>query len=185
MPTARRQLIVITVVVLLAAVAVVSLFTARGDDGTSASDAAESASSSGRTLDTVDGIRLAAFGSDDEIDLASFGEPLVVNYWASWCLFCIEEMPAFQSVYEDVKGDVAFLGVNIQDDESQAKRLLKLTGVKYPHASDPNGDVFQKLRSRSMPTTVFVDETGGILERFSGPLTAAELRERIREHFGV
>lgn len=172
---------------LLGAAAVVALFTSAGSDGGDAAQrTAGRGSSEASSLGTVDGIMLEGFGSDEAIDLGSFeGRPLVVNYFASWCLFCVEEMPDFQSVYEEVQDDVAFLGVNIQDDLGHAKQLVKITGVRYALATDPSGDIFQKLESRSMPTTVFVNAKGAIVERFSGPLTAADLRERIRSHFGV
>lgn len=177
MTSAKRRLVI--ALFSLAAVAGLGVLvtSSRGSD-----DAATSRSSQG----SVDGITLAGFDSPDRVELSSFrGEPLVINYWASWCLFCIEEMPDFQRVYEEVEGDVAFLGVNIQDAVAPAKELAKATGVRYPLASDPNGDIFQKLRARSMPTTVFVDEGGEIVERFSGPLTAKQLRDRIRKHFDV
>jgi thiol-disulfide isomerase/thioredoxin len=182
----RRQVIVLSIVSVLGAVALVALFTTTGDDTASTARSARGETETERTLGTVDGIRLDGFGSAKRVELTSFrGKPLVLNYWASWCLFCIEEMPDFQSVYEDVEDDVAFLGVNIQDDHGQAKHLAKVTGVSYPLASDPKGDIFQKLKARSMPTTVFVNAKGAIVERFSGPLTADDLRERIRRHFGV
>lgn len=137
-------------------------------------------------LGTVSAIELEGFDGGDKVKLSSFeGKPLVLNYWASWCLFCIEEMPDFQTVYEEVADEVAFLGVNIQDSPSNAKDLLEVTEISYPVASDPEGDVYLDLGGRSMPTTVFVDERGEIVERFSGPLSATQLRERITHNFAI
>ncbi|MGH7860154.1 MAG: TlpA family protein disulfide reductase [Candidatus Binatia bacterium] len=173
-----RTIALITIFVILGGAAMVTLFTSTRDDG--------GTSAGGRSLGSVDGISLDGFDSPEKIELASFeGRPLVLNYWASWCLFCIEEMPDFQNVYERVKDRVHFIGVNVRDDLSAARGLAKATGVKYPLASDPKGEIYQRLRGVAMPTTWFVDKVGRIVERFSGPLTAPELADRIREHFGA
>lgn len=177
----RRR--VILIVVLLAAVgsAAAIAFTWTGPSGTGAK-----AKSSGRDLGSVAGISFDGFGTSKKVELDELrGKPLVLNYWASWCPFCISEMPDFQKVYEDVSDQVEFIGVNIQDDLSSARKLADQTGVRYPLVSDPDGAVYRRLRGFSMPTTWFIDEEGRIVERFSGPLTAQQLAERIREHFGA
>ncbi len=186
MRNARRTVVLISLVLVVAA-AGVALFTSRSSDKTSSpASVGGSSRSDGPDLGSVNGITLDGFDGGERVELASFaGKPLVVNFWASWCLFCIDEMPDFQSVYEDVSSKVAFLGVNIQDDLSQAKELAKLTGVNYAFASDATGEVFRKLDSRSMPTTIFVNAQGDIVERFAGPLDADQLGDRIRKHFGV
>lgn len=141
---------------------------------------------SGEGRGSVAGIVLDGFGTPEKVELASFeGKPLVINYWASWCPFCIAEMPDFEKVHQELGSSVAFLGVDIQDDLESAKRLAEQTGVSYPLASDAKGKVYERLRGLAMPTTWFVDERGTIVERFSGPMTADQLRARIREHFDI
>lgn len=137
-------------------------------------------------LGSVAGVTLDAFPGEGTVELAAFGgKPLVLNYWASWCAPCIQEMPEFQAVYEEVGDQVEFLGVNIQDVPEQAERLVEVTGVRYPLASDPLGEWFQEIGGIGMPTTLFIDEEGTIRERFTGPLSERALRDRISEHFGV
>lgn len=137
-------------------------------------------------LGTVDGIVLESFDGEGEVALASLtGRPLVLNWWASWCTFCIEEMPDFQSVYADVSDQVEFLGVNIQDSPDLARRLARATGVRYPLAVDPGGRAFEAVGAVGMPTTLFVDEEGRIRERVTGPLTAEDLRARLDRHFDL
>lgn len=135
---------------------------------------------------SVAGIVLDGFGTSDKLELSSFqGKPLVLNYWASWCPFCIAEMPDFEKVHQEVAASVTFLGVNIQDDLELAEELVAQTGVTYPLAMDPEGKVYERLEGFAMPTTWFVDKRGTIVERFNGPMTADQLRARIREHFDV
>ncbi len=168
-----------------AAVAVAAFAFAASRPAPSTSARAKASSAPGSDLGSMRGISFEGFGTPKKIEGNSLrGKPVVINYWASWCLFCIEEMPDFQDVYEDVSDRVEFLGVNIQDDLSSARNLAKETGVRYPLASDPRGETYRRLRGFAMPTTWFVDEEGRIVERFSGPLTAEQLRERIDKHFG-
>lgn len=113
------------------------------------------------------------------------GRPVVINFWASWCVPCRREMPAFESVYEEVGDDVAFIGVNHQDSRRLALELIGETGIAYPSGYDPQGTVAFSFGLYGMPTTVFVDADGTILEQRTGELTRDELRSTIERLFGV
>jgi cytochrome c biogenesis protein CcmG, thiol:disulfide interchange protein DsbE len=137
-------------------------------------------------IESVRGITLQAFGAEGTVPLDGFrGRPLVVNYWATWCTSCVAEMPDFQEVYAAVSDRVQFLGVDVQDDPEAAKRFVRRTGVKYRIASDPVAAAFKRMKVIGMPTTYFVDADGDVLERFTGPLTADDLRGKLRRHFDV
>lgn len=142
---------------------------------------------SGSQADTIDSVVAKGFNEDSNIPFERFkGKPLVVNFWASWCTFCIAEMPDFQTVYSGVNDRVEFLGVNVQDGTDISAEFKNKTGVTYPQVSDPDAAVFEGFgKGLGMPTTVFVDAQGRVLERFAGPLTESELRERIQKHFSV
>ncbi|MGH2759900.1 MAG: TlpA family protein disulfide reductase [Actinomycetota bacterium] len=181
----RRRLILIIVLIAAVGSAATIAFTASDPPGTVSDKTGSSKKSAGRSLGSVAGLSFDGFGRSEKVELdAMRGKPLVLNYWASWCPFCISEMPDFQNVYERVSDRVEFLGVNIQDDVGEAKHLARVTGVRYPLAVDPDGDVYRRLRGFSMPTTWFIDAKGRIVERFSGPLDAEQLADRITEHFG-
>lgn len=111
------------------------------------------------------------------------GQPLVVNYWASWCLPCLAEMPGFEAVYQKHKGEVAFLGINLADDPVGAEYVLNDTGITYPVAVDAYGSSFEAFGAFGMPTTVFIDPDGYVVEMVTGPLTAEELDGRIEKYF--
>src|SRR5207248_10634891 len=70
------------------------------------------------------------------VDVA--GRPLVINFWASWCVPCRKEMPAFEAVHRRRGDRVSFIGIDRQDDRSDALRFLARTGVSYPLGYDPD-----------------------------------------------
>ncbi|MBI2237014.1 MAG: TlpA family protein disulfide reductase [Actinobacteria bacterium] len=126
---------------------------------------------------------LAAFGGQGEVTGADFrGTPLVLNFWASWCPFCIEEMPGFERVNREFGGAVTFLGVDLQDDRALAEDLAVRTGVTYRLAEDPEGSLFAAVGGLGMPTTLIVSADGHIEEKVTGPLEPDQLRRLILEN---
>lgn len=121
---------------------------------------------------------------DGEVtSLAAYeGEPVVVNFWASWCGPCVAEMPEFETVHQDLQGEVRFLGLNTQDDRASADQLVERTGVTYDLALDPDGELFRAFEVFAMPSTYFVNERGEIAHQHSGIATEDQLRELIDEH---
>lgn len=118
------------------------------------------------------------------VRLADFaGQPLVVNFWASWCVPCLAEMPGFERVHQQHQGEVAFLGVNLADDPGAAEAVVDQTGISYPVARDPDGSAFEAFQAFGMPTTVFISPEGAIVELYTGELSAEALAERIDRYF--
>ena len=113
------------------------------------------------------------------------GTPLVVNFWASWCGPCRREMPALVSAAKRFDGDVRFVGVNNEDNREDATEFAASAGATYPSGFDPQGEVARRIGLRGMPTTLFVDANGRILEQRTGELTDATLAKTIDRLFGV
>lgn len=119
-------------------------------------------------------------------DLGGYtGRPLVVNFWASSCTACITEMPAFERVHQAGGDQVAFVGLAVIDQQDAARDLAARTGVTYDLGFDQSGSIIGQLGGVVLPTTVFVGADGTIVESHAGELDEAELRDKIREHFGV
>lgn len=119
-----------------------------------------------------------------EGSLADFaGKPLVVNFFASWCPTCWEEMDDIERVYAKSKDRVGFLGLALQETTAGARSIVERTRVTYPLASDPGGEIFQKLGGRGMPTTIFFDEGGEIVRNVTGGLDEAGIESLIRGLF--
>jgi len=116
---------------------------------------------------------------------ADAGTPIVLNFWASWCPFCLAEMPDFERVSQATAGRVAFIGVNLQDDQALAKELAEETGVTYLLARDPQGVVYAAFGGIGMPTTVFVDASGIVREVVTGQMSESQLRSKIADYFAL
>lgn len=110
------------------------------------------------------------------------GTPTVLNFWASTCAACIAEMPEFEEVFQELRDEVAFVGMNTGDRRDAADRLAEQTGVTYPLAEDPASEVFRNFGGFVMPTTVFLNANGEVAYTWSGVLTGKELRILIDEH---
>ena len=107
------------------------------------------------------------------------GRPLVVNFFAAWCPPCVAEMPEFQAVYEELGGEVAFLGLSQDRAAEEALDLVARTGVAYDIGWDPDLETFSEVGGMAMPTTAFVTAEGKLAEVYSGVLNEQALLDRI------
>lgn len=167
------------------AIATVVAFTAPGDDGVPRIDpnAPAPPGLKGRdvTGQRVPNVSFERFdgGTGSFEDYA--GTPLVVNFFASWCTPCVDEMPAFEQVHTQLRGKVAFLGLNVTEQPDSARALIARTGVTYDTARDPAGDLLRAFGGVNMPTTAFVRADGTIAEVHAGKLDETQLRRIIDE----
>ena len=112
------------------------------------------------------------------------GKPLVVNFWASWCPSCVAELSeAIVPIQEQFGDDVAWLGINLQDERAEALDLVNQTGVQFDLGEDPTGDFYRKFSGFSMPFTAFISADGIVVEEHNGPLSDDQLEETIRQLF--
>ncbi|HVX23346.1 MAG TPA: TlpA disulfide reductase family protein [Acidimicrobiales bacterium] len=113
------------------------------------------------------------------------GKPLVINFWASWCVPCRTEMPLLENAYRGEEGKVVFLGIDTNDTSTAARTFLARLHVTYPVVSDVGGAVAIQYGLYGLPTTVFVSPTGKIVGRHIGQLNQATLRTALNEAFGI
>lgn len=89
------------------------------------------------------------------------GNIVIVNFWASWCGPCREELPAFEALYQDYADmGVTVYAVNVDDQSAKADKLLQDIAVSFPVLYDPEGDVSELYDVSAMPTTVMIDRDG-------------------------
>lgn len=129
---------------------------------------------------------LDGFADGEPVELTAYrGDPLVVNFWASWCAPCVSEMPDLEEVAREYAGRVPVLGVNVQDAPANAEAFVDELGITYDLATDPRGELYAEVDAFGMPTTLFVDAEGTIVYRHTGIIDADGLRELIAERLGV
>lgn len=105
------------------------------------------------------------------------GTPVVVNVWASWCGPCIEEAPALATMARTFRGQVQFLGVDIEDQMAPAKEFIERFGWTYPSVFDASGSIRDSMGLIGQPQTVFFDAEGTRVCIRSGPTDEAFLRQ--------
>ena len=125
---------------------------------------------------------LLAAGSGS-LSLASLrGDVVVLNFWASWCVPCREEMPGLQATSERYDRDgVRFVGVNALDDRASAITFAKDLGVTYPSVFDPGGTLSDDYRLIGFPATFVIDRDGVMRVAFHGFVAEESLSDAIDE----
>ena len=127
------------------------------------------------TLDTLDG---GKFKLADHI-----GQPVVVNFWATWCLPCRAELPAFEQVYRNNRTQgLVVVGVDVAESPDAVAQFVAEAGLTFPIALDTSGETTELYRIQGMPTTFFVGRDGQIKDMvIGGPLTQAAIESRVAE----
>lgn len=148
-----------------------------GDGGGAADalDRGESVAAPGFTLE-----RLDAAGAGKQLSLSDLeGKPLVVNFWASWCIPCKDEAPVLQETYERYRDQgLVVLGIDAQDFRKDARGFLERFGLTYPVVYDGKGSTLGKWGVTGFPETFFVDRSGKLVgERISGGVDIERNRE--------
>jgi cytochrome c biogenesis protein CcmG/thiol:disulfide interchange protein DsbE len=120
-----------------------------------------------------------------QLDLATLrGKPVVINFWASWCIPCEEEAAALEQGSRLYDGRVTFVGVNVQDTEPLAREFVRRFGVTYPNGRDLTGAIAVEYGMSGVPETYFVDREGRIVRKWQGALDDARLRAFLDELLG-
>jgi thiol-disulfide isomerase/thioredoxin len=98
------------------------------------------------------------------IDLSQYkGQVVMINFWASWCVPCRQEMPLLDSIYKKYKPlGFTLLSVNVEPEQKDAENFLKQTPVTFPVVFDAKSKVSGLYNVQGMPTTVFIDRKGNV-----------------------
>ena len=117
-------------------------------------------------------------GSTFEITEAR-GRPVVLNFWASWCLPCAQEAKDLNRAQRAYSKKVLFLGVNVMDDKNAALEFITKHGVTYPNGYDPGKNVHIDYGVAGVPETFFIDSGGTITGKISGPVTFEDISKNL------
>jgi cytochrome c biogenesis protein CcmG/thiol:disulfide interchange protein DsbE len=124
---------------------------------------------------------LSPVGGGEPVSLAALrGRPVVLNFWATWCVPCYEEHPVLVATARSLGDKVHFVGVIYQDDEANVQEWLRRQGRSYASLLDPEGKTAIAYGVYGVPETYFIDSGGTIVSKYVGPLDGATLMARLR-----
>jgi thiol-disulfide isomerase/thioredoxin len=127
------------------------------------------------TVQDVDGniIKLSEF----------YGQPIVLNFWASWCPPCKSEMPEFNQAYNELNGEVVFLMINQTDGNRETveagSSYVKDQGFTFPVYYDTKLEAAYIYNVTAIPTTYFIDKEGYIVSQVKGAMSKEILLSNI------
>lgn len=116
--------------------------------------------------------------NDKEVNLSDYRDQKVfLNFWASWCPPCREEMPDIQKLHEEYGDDVVILAVNVGENKSTAANFMMQNGLNFPVLLDTNKSTAQNYLVRGIPTSYFLDKDGIIKEKVVGAVSYERMLE--------
>ena len=116
-------------------------------------------------------------GTGRTIALDEFrGRPVVLNFWATWCGPCYQEHPVLVANARALQPGVQFVGVVFQDTEEKIQKFLDERGRAYPTLIDDEGKTAIAYGVGGVPETFFLDASGKIVAKHSGPLSTEALQ---------
>ena len=97
------------------------------------------------------------------------GKPVLINFWATWCPPCRDEMPYLQKIYEEWSGKgLVVLAIDIGESHSKVKEFLKTHNLSLPVLLDTKENVGRKYNITAIPTSFLIDSDGVIREKIIG-----------------
>lgn len=121
-----------------------------------------------------------------KVKLSEFlGKPVLIDFWAGWCPFCVEEMAEIEKIHKEFGDKLIVLGIHRSETESidVGAKFAKERGVTYTLLKDSTGQVYKSLTGgrNFMPYALYIDKEGKIVKVKAGPKTAEEIRQAVKE----
>ena len=186
-PTARLVAICACIALVGALLAALVTSLVLDDDPEATSDDASADLVLGEAVDTAEllGVELLELdGSPTSLGDLLTDRPMVVNLWAQSCAPCVKEMPLLEGASK-ANPDIAFLGVDTQDQLDKALEMAERTAITYPWVQDPEGDFFYAAQAAGMPTTLVINPQGEVLAAKTGSFSSqTELQRWIDAYLG-
>lgn len=119
----------------------------------------------------------------DELTLSDLrGQPVVLNFWSTWCQPCKIEHPyVLQAARAHHEQGAVFIGVLYDDEPAKARRELQRIGQAFPTVYDPSQRVSVDYGVTGVPETFIIDAEGRIAEKFVGPVGPGQIEQALKE----
>lgn len=105
------------------------------------------------------------------------GKPVVLNFWASWCVSCREEARELERFHQEYKNEVVVVGIAIQDERAAAEKFAHYFGKTYIIGLDEDGKASIDYGVSGVPETFLIDRNGIIRHKEIGPVSASMLKQ--------
>lgn len=105
---------------------------------------------------------------------------ILLNFWATWCGPCVEEMPAFEKIYQEYGDQVAILAVNSMEDKGTVDQFIKEKGYTFPIAYDEKGEIGMKYPTDGIPYTLLIGKDGTVKKIYIGAKGADQQYEEYK-----
>jgi cytochrome c biogenesis protein CcmG, thiol:disulfide interchange protein DsbE len=123
--------------------------------------------------------------ADGRLDLRELrGRPVVINFWASWCIPCRDEAPLLNASARAHAGRVVFLGVDVQDLTSDARAFSREFDTPYVSVRDRGNGTYEDYGLTGVPETYYLDAGGRIIAHTPGAISRTTLEEGIAQAVG-
>ncbi len=109
------------------------------------------------------------------------GKPVLVNFWASWCVPCADEAPVLEAGWRRYKDRATFVGVDVQDQDADARAFINRFGVSYANGAGNAGPISVSYGMRGVPESYFIAPDGHVVRKWNGPLTDDGLNQFMDE----
>jgi peroxiredoxin len=114
----------------------------------------------------------------NRVSLSQFlGQPVVINFWATWCPPCRVEIPHLIEAYEREQGQVVFLAISLDEPESVVRSFVEEQGMPFIILLDDGGKVASTYRVNSIPVTFFISRDGEITARYVGQMSPSKIED--------
>ncbi|MDD9891587.1 MAG: TlpA disulfide reductase family protein [Gammaproteobacteria bacterium] len=112
------------------------------------------------------------------------GKVVYLDFWASWCPPCLQSLPAYDQMYQEIGNEqFELIAINVDEDSEDGLFFLEDYPVSYPVLADPEGDIGIPYGLRSLPVSYLIDQEGRIIESYRSysPGDEVELKQKILE----
>jgi cytochrome c biogenesis protein CcmG/thiol:disulfide interchange protein DsbE len=146
-----------------------------------------SRSESGQAGGITEGVKAREFSlqtlDGDQVSLRDYdGSVVLVNFWATWCEPCRNEIPDLESAYQEHRDEgFVVLGVDVQEPADTVENFVTDMGITYPILLDTDGQVLKEYRLGGLPMSLILDRGGMIKARCLGSLSADQLQTYLKQ----